>query len=97
LKGPAAVCTDEQTTISDLRRGISDFIRERDWEQFHDPKNLAMAIATEAAELMEHFRWVKNDDALALLAEPIKRAEVADELADILAFLLSFANAQEHP
>ncbi len=89
------MCADEQTTIRDLRRCVADFIRERDWEQFHDPKNLAMAIATEAAELMEHFRWVKNDDALASLADPLKRNEVADELADILAFLLSFANVAD--
>lgn len=84
---------DEQTTISDLRRCIADFIRDRDWEQFHDPKNLSMTIATEAAELMEHFRWVKNDDALNYLVDPHNRAEVTDELADILAFILSFANA----
>ncbi len=89
------MCEDEQTTIRDLRHCVANFIRERDWEQFHDPKNLAMAIATEAAELMEHFRWVKNDDALALLADPLKRTEVADEVADILAFLLSFANAAD--
>ena len=85
--------TDEDTTVAALRREIAAFIRERDWEQFHDPKNLSMAIATEAAELMEHFRWVKNEASRDLLKDPAARAEIADELADILAFALSFANA----
>ena len=85
--------TDDDTTVGELRRLIADFIRERDWEQFHDPKNLSMAIATEAAELMEHFRWVKNDPSRELVRDERARAEVAEELADILAFTLSFANA----
>lgn len=85
--------TDDDTTVAQLRKIIADFLRERDWEQFHDPKNLSMAIATEAAELMEHFRWAKNDDSRDMLGEPQTRQAVADELADILAFTLSFANA----
>ena len=52
---------DSETTIEDLRSLVAQFVRERDWEQFHDPKNLAMSIAIEAAELMEHFQWDKND------------------------------------
>ena len=84
---------DEDTTVAELRREIAAFIRERDWEQFHDPKNLSMASATEAAELMEHFRWVKNDPSREQIKDPKARAEVAEELADILAFTLSFANA----
>ena len=87
------VPTDEDTTVAQLRREIAEFIRERDWEQFHDPKNLAMAIATEAAELMEHFRWVKNDGSRDMLGEPKALAEIRRELADVLAFTLSFANA----
>lgn len=86
---------DEDTTVGDLRREIAAFIRERDWEQFHDPKNLSMAIATEAAELMEHFRWVKNDPSREHIRDPETKAEVAEELADILAFALSFANAAD--
>lgn len=86
---------DQDTTVDTLRREIGDFIRERDWEQFHDPKNLSMAIATEAAELMEHFRWAKNDASRELLADPRFKHEVAEELADVLAFALSFANAAD--
>lgn len=85
--------TDEETTVADLRGEIAAFVRERDWEQFHDPKNLSMAIATEAAELMEHFRWVKSDTAHDVVADPVVQTEVAEELADILAFAFSFANA----
>lgn len=87
--------TDNDTTIAQLRREIADFLRERDWEQFHDPKNLSMAIATEAAELMEHFRWAKNDDARKMVRNPQALQEISEELADILAFTLSFANAAD--
>lgn len=87
--------TDEDTTVAELRRVVADFVRQRDWEQFHDPKNLSMAIATEAAELMEHFRWAKNDESCDLVNEPTKRSEIADELADILAFVLGFANTSD--
>ena len=85
--------TDNDTTVAQLRREIADFIRERDWEQFHDPKNLSMAIATEAAELMEHFRWAKNDASRKMVHDPKILQAVSEELADILAFTLSFANA----
>jgi NTP pyrophosphatase (non-canonical NTP hydrolase) len=74
---------------------MAAFIRERDWEQFHDPKNLSMAIATEAAELMEHFRWAKNDASFDLVRDPATRHAIAEELADIIAFALSFANAAD--
>ncbi len=87
--------TDAEVTVAELRGLIADFIRERDWEQFHDPKNLSMAIATEAAELMEHFRWARNDAAREMMQDPQTRQAVAEELADILAFALSFANAAD--
>jgi dCTP diphosphatase len=84
---------DRDTTVAQLRDEIAAFIRERDWEQFHDPKNLSIAIATEAAELMEHFRWIKNDPSRELVKDPEARAAIGEELADVLAFALSFANA----
>jgi NTP pyrophosphatase (non-canonical NTP hydrolase) len=85
--------TDDDTTVAELRAEIAAFIGRRDWEQFHDPKNLSMAIATEAAELMEHFRWVRSDAAHEHARSPDQREAIAEELADVLAFLLSFANA----
>lgn len=87
--------TDADTTVAALRDEIAQFIRERDWGQFHDPKNLSMAIATEAAELMEHFRWVRSEDAHAHAAAPDAHQAIAEELADVVAFVLSFANAAE--
>ncbi len=86
---------DTTTTVDELRREIAAFIHERDWEQFHDPKNLSMAIATEAAELMEHFRWAKNEASHDLVKAPSTQHAIAEELADILAFVLSFANAAD--
>jgi len=87
--------TDRDTTVAELRQIIADFIDQRDWNQFHDPKNLSMAIATEAAELMEHFRWIKNDASYDLVKNPDSLHEVGEELADILAFVLSFANTAD--
>lgn len=86
---------DRDTTVDALRGEVAAFIRERDWEQFHDPKNLSMAIATEAAELMEHFRWAKNEESRNLVKDPDVKHAVAEELADILAFALSFANSAD--
>jgi len=82
---------DDRTTVSELKRVIADFVAERDWEQFHDPKNLSMAIAIEAAELMEHFQWLRNDQMDEAMSDD-QRDQIADELADVAAFLLSLAN-----
>ena len=84
---------DEVTTLAELRRVIADFVTERQWECYHDAKNLSMSIAIEAAELMEHFQWVRNDEVAALLSEDSRRAEIVDELADIACYVLSLANA----
>jgi NTP pyrophosphatase (non-canonical NTP hydrolase) len=92
LKRSLTLPTDENTTVAQLRQKVAAFVRERDWEQFHDPKNLSMAIATEAAELMEHFRWVTNEGSDRLANESGQRNAIAEELADILAFVLSLAN-----
>jgi len=84
---------DDQTTIADLRTQIEAFIAERDWAQFHSPKNLSMAIAIEAAELMEHFQWLTIEESERLLEERTTRGQVVDELADVLIYCLSLANA----
>lgn len=69
------------------------FVRERDWEQFHSPKNLSMALAAETAELMEHFLWSTPEESRAVVADPAKRAKIAEELADVVIYALEFANA----
>lgn len=84
---------DSTTTIEDLRREMRTFVRERDWEQFHDLKNLSMAIAVEAAELMELFRWVDNTRAHEVIADGAGLEAVRHEMADVLWLLLSMANA----
>ena len=84
---------DEQTTLGALRTEVADFIAARAWQQYHSPKNLAMSIAIEATEIMEHFQWLTVDEASQIVQNPEKRAEVADELADVLIYCLSFANS----
>lgn len=74
---------------------MADFVSRRQWNKYHRPKNLAMSLAIEAAELMEHFQWLDHDQADALLAQADRRDQIADEMADILAFLVSLANAAD--
>ena len=83
---------DSETQVEELKDLVKAFVDERDWEQFHSPKNLSMAIAAEAAELMEHFLWQEGKESMEVLNEPEKRAKIAEELADILIFSLEFAN-----
>lgn len=86
------VASDSQTTVQQLRDALSRFVAERKWEPFHDAKNLSMSIAIEAAELMEHFQWVRSEDLPRLLVDETLRNEIRDELADILCYALSLAN-----
>jgi dCTP diphosphatase len=83
---------DNDTTIAQLRRVVEEFVDDRNWHQFHTPKNLAMALAIEAAELMEHFQWLTADQSRAVAERPEKLAEVGDELADVLCYALAMAN-----
>jgi dCTP diphosphatase len=83
---------DDHTTIDDLRRLVNDFVDHRDWHQFHSPKNLAMSLAIEAAELMEHFQWLSVEQSRQAVRDPAKLAEVGEELADVLCYALAMAN-----
>ncbi|HEY5313908.1 MAG TPA: nucleotide pyrophosphohydrolase [Pirellulales bacterium] len=84
---------DGQTTVRELRELVGQFVAERSWEPFHTPKNLAMSLAIEAAELMEHFQWLTGEQSLALAQQPDELEPVAEELADVLAYTLAMANA----
>ncbi|HLP01032.1 MAG TPA: nucleotide pyrophosphohydrolase [Opitutaceae bacterium] len=84
--------SDDTTTLGTLKQEVLAFAQERDWEQFHSPKNLSMAIAAEAAELMEPLLWVTPEQSRAVMARPEKRAALQDELADIVVYCLEFAN-----
>ncbi|MFQ5491730.1 MAG: nucleotide pyrophosphohydrolase [Phycisphaerae bacterium] len=84
---------DRETTVAQLRQLMADFVAARKWEPFHDPKNLAASIAIETAELMEHFQWLRTDELANFRDNAEQMAQVREELADITAYLLSFANA----
>jgi len=78
------------TDLTTLRDALRDFCAARDWHRYHTPKNLVMALSVEAAELVEHFQWATPEESLALAPE--KRAEVADEIADVLIYLTELAD-----
>jgi NTP pyrophosphatase (non-canonical NTP hydrolase) len=79
------------TTLEDLQLKVKNFCEVRDWDQFHSPKDLAIWVSTEAAELLEHFRFQSDEQSLALLSEPHTKEEIEDELADVLFFVLRFS------
>ena len=76
-------------SLDHLNRRLLQFARERDWEKFHSPKNLAMALAGECGELLEHFQWLTEQQSQQLDAQ--KKREVAWEMADILIYLIRLA------
>lgn len=80
----------EADSLLQLRDALRDFAREREWQAFHTPKNLAMALSGEAAEVIEHFRWLTPEQSAAL--DAATREEVALELADVLCFLVRLAD-----
>ena len=75
--------------MRDLRALIGAFIEERDWEQFHSPKNLAMALSVEVAEIVEHFQWVSEEESQNLPAE--KLADIREEVGDVMIYLTELA------
>jgi len=85
--------TDATTTVEALKARVLEFARARDWEQFHAPKNLSMALAAEAGELMEHFLWSTPEQSRATVNDEAKRPAISDELADVVIYALEFANA----
>ena len=84
--------SDDQTTIHELRQLVEQFVCQRDWHQFHTPKNLAIALAVEAAELMEHFQWLDPQESRAVAHDPLRRAAAGEELADVICYALAMAN-----
>jgi dCTP diphosphatase len=84
--------SDAATTIDELRQLMDRFVTERDWHQFHTPKNLAIALSIEAAELMEHFQWLDPQESRAVAHDAQKLAEVGEELADVVCYTLALAN-----
>ncbi len=83
---------DATTTVAELRERVLAFAREREWEQFHSPKNLSMALAAEAGELMEHFLWTESKASNDVARDTRKRPRIEDEIADVVIYALEFAN-----
>lgn len=87
--------TDAKTTLSELKDLVRAFSRERNWEQFHHPKDLGVALACEVGELLEHFRYRTNDEIATVLANAEARRELGHELADCLWLLLRIADVTQ--
>ncbi len=86
---------DQSTTLAEMRAWLARFVAEREWQSYHDPKNLAMSVAIEAAELMEHFQWVRSDELATLASDPARREAIGEEIADVACYLLSLCNAMQ--
>jgi len=84
--------SDDRTSVLQVRQWVAEFVDQRDWNRFHAPKNLAMSIAIEAAELMEHFQWISVDDSRCLAGDPTRQEAIRDELADVMCYALALSN-----
>lgn len=84
---------DANTTLEPLKRRIKDFVHNRAWEQFHNPKDLALSISVEAAELLELFQWQSADAVANAVKRPSFLERIGEELADVVIYALSLANA----
>jgi dCTP diphosphatase len=80
----------QHNDLEALTRAMRDFAAERDWDQFHSPKNLASALCVEAGEVLEHFQWLKDEESHELTTD--KRHAVSLELSDVLLYLLRLAD-----
>ena len=87
--------TDANTTFSQLRDEVQQFVQEREWGKYHTPKNLGMSIAIEAAEIMEHFQWYSSEKSVDLVRQSEIKKLVADELADVIIYCLALADQTE--
>ena len=82
---------DNKTNIQDLKEKIKKFCEDRDWDQYHNAKDLAIGIITESSELLEHFRFKSEKQIEELFNSPEKKGKISEEMADILYFLLRLA------
>jgi NTP pyrophosphatase (non-canonical NTP hydrolase) len=81
--------------VSALQQAVARFVREREWERFHSPKNLAMALAGEVGELLELFQWLSEDESREVARNPATARAVRDEIADVLVYLVRLAAVLE--
>jgi len=83
--------SDAKTTIQELIDCVAAFEAARDWRKFHSPKNLAIGLAVETGELLEHFQWISEDESWAAADDPEQRRRVREEAADVFCYLLNLA------
>ncbi len=86
---------DQRTSVAQLREVVRQFVDQRHWQSFHNPKNLAMSLAIETGELMEHFQWLTLEECDRVADDPDKKHAVEEELADCLAYILAIANTMD--
>ncbi len=82
---------DDKTTLGELKNLVKTFCEERDWDQYHNAKDLAIGIITESSELLEHFRFKSEEEVDELFIQSLKKQEISEELVDTLYFILRFA------
>jgi NTP pyrophosphatase (non-canonical NTP hydrolase) len=83
---------DQDTKLSSIREVVREFVQQRNWQQFHSPKNLSMALAIEAAELMEHFQWLTVEESREVQKDEEKLTAIGEEIADVFCYTLALVN-----
>lgn len=78
--------------IDDIRKRLADFAKARNWDQFHSPKNLSMALAAEAAELLEIFQWLTDEQSKEIVHNKEEMEEIKQEIADVMIYLIRLAD-----
>ncbi len=82
---------DNETTVEDLKKLVQKFCEDRDWDKYHQPKDLAISVITEAAELLEPFRFKSDTQVKQMMQDSKKKDEISQEVSDVLYFILRFA------
>ena len=82
---------DSKTTLAEIKSLVGEFVDQRDWQQFHSPKNISMALAVEAAELMEHFQWISMEDSRQVDSQQLEA--IGEEIADVFCYTIAMANS----
>lgn len=83
---------ESDSKLNELKSIVKNFIEDREWEQFHSPKNLAMSISIEASELMELFQWLSLEESVKAMETGDIRSNAIDEIADVLIYAITFCN-----
>lgn len=91
MSGARGFKMDSSTNIQEIKNYVKKYCEDRDWDQFHSPKELAIGLITEASEVLEHFRFKSNEEMESFFEDSKKREDIEDEMADVLYFLCRLA------